>query len=135
MNSNPHLTHLPLIIESAIAAADPGRAVTGVLCRTGNTLALKTGSGVTNFELDKFKRIIVAGIGKAAAAMAMPLLDMLPRKNCAALSAPNTVTHLKPHRLTLLKPDIRCRTAGVKRRPWKSAVSCTMPPHRIWLWR
>ena len=61
------------IIEAAIAAVDPKAAVRRAVRRRGSTLRI----GANAYDLDRVRRVLVIGAGKAAAPMAAAIEDIL----------------------------------------------------------
>jgi hydroxypyruvate reductase len=73
MNKLPD--HARLIINQALRAVDPARALKKALRRQGNTLLL----GDWRLDLAEYKNILVVGAGKASAPMAQALEEVLGR--------------------------------------------------------
>jgi glycerate 2-kinase len=65
--------HILTIIRAALQAADPARAIKRVLQVQGNTLHV----GAQSYNLAEFEHLYVVGAGKASAAMAAALEDVL----------------------------------------------------------
>ncbi len=69
------------IFQAALEAADPVRAVERFVHRDGDTLAVAG----RNYDLAKFKRILVLGAGKASPSMARAIESILGRQISAGL--------------------------------------------------
>lgn len=70
--------NLKKIYEAAIEAANPEKAIHACLRINNNVLELYTKDKIIKtFDLDRFKRIFVVGAGKATAAMAKAVEDIL----------------------------------------------------------
>nr|MBC7245165.1 glycerate kinase [Chloroflexota bacterium] len=65
--------HVVAIMEAALLAADPVEAVKRNVGLQGNTLRV----GTASYELHRYEHIYVVGAGKASAAMALALEDIL----------------------------------------------------------
>lgn len=65
------------ICRAAIDAVDPVRAVNNHLGREGDSLLLRNGGSVARYDLNRYKRIIVVGAGKATAPMARAAEEIL----------------------------------------------------------
>ncbi|MFH1136048.1 MAG: glycerate kinase [Pseudomonadota bacterium] len=66
------------IFQAALAAAEPGRAVSSALERSGEMLSvLEGGKIIKSFDLSKVHRVFVIGAGKASAPMAKAVEDIL----------------------------------------------------------
>ena len=72
--SDPALRRtLGRIIEAAVGAVEPGAAVRAAVRRRGSTLRI----GTKTYHLDRLRRVVVIGAGKAAAPMARALEEIL----------------------------------------------------------
>ena len=61
------------VLNAALAAVDPAAAVSRVLPRQGNLLTL----GQQRYDLDRYRRVILLSVGKAAAPMAQAVATVL----------------------------------------------------------
>ncbi|MDQ6758899.1 MAG: glycerate kinase [Acidobacteriota bacterium] len=73
--------HALRILRAALAAADPGAAVTRYFSVNGDTLR----AGRHRYRLEKFDNIYVIGAGKASAAMARPVERLLKERISSGL--------------------------------------------------
>ena len=70
------------ILEAALSAVDPGKAIHRALGLCGNTLQV----GARSYDLSSYEHIYVVGAGKASAAMAAALEDILgPRVSAVSV--------------------------------------------------
>jgi len=79
--NNPHGPGIQRILAAAVQAVEPGAAVRKFVQRSGKKLRI----GNLEYDLEKIKRILLIGIGKAAPAMTIALQDLLGDRVCAGL--------------------------------------------------
>jgi glycerate 2-kinase len=73
MNMNRAREHAVAIFQAGVKAVNPAVALRRYVRRKGNNLAV----GDRTYNLDEFKNIFVIGAGKASAAMAQPIEEIL----------------------------------------------------------
>lgn len=84
--------HVRPILDAALAAADPRAAVSRALSLEGDTLRV---AGTERVDLARVERIVLVGAGKAAAGMALGVLDALgERISGGTITTPGA--HLRP---------------------------------------
>jgi len=71
--SHPYGKVIARILAAAVQSAEPGAAVSRFVERQGTSLIVDG----QKYQLDQFRRILFIGIGKAAFAMTLPLVEML----------------------------------------------------------
>ncbi len=79
-----HQDQVRRVLQAALSAADPARAVRSALRLEGGQL---TAAGRT-YDLAGYRRILVTGMGKAVVGMARGLLDALPGRVMGGLLVP-----------------------------------------------
>jgi hydroxypyruvate reductase len=81
LRNHPHGAGIQRILAAAVQAVEPGAAVRKFVQRSGEKLRI----GNRDYDLEKFNRILLIGIGKAAPAMTDALHDVLGERISAGL--------------------------------------------------
>ncbi len=69
------------IFNAALDRVNPYKMITGNMKVAGNILELRSGREIKSVNLDDFERIVVTGIGKATARMALAVEKVLGSRN------------------------------------------------------
>jgi len=89
------------VMHAALEAVDPARAIQRVVQRRGNTLVISE----RIYDLTRYHRVLVVGMGKAGATMGLALADILGDHLSAGIIS-TKYGHASPHshpRLTILE--------------------------------
>ena len=81
LRAHPHGAAIARILAASLQAVEPGEAVRRFVRREGSSLSVAG----TKYDLAEFRNIYLLGIGKAAAGMAAPLVELLAERLASGL--------------------------------------------------